>query len=118
MASTRNKNDRGNYRAEEQGRQSQRLYSVFENQPNGKAYYNNYAGDGLLMGQMGPAALSHNYADIDSYLKGIGSTNLVNSLPEIKPELKELESLSIIKRIPLIMPNPMRIVKHQRPLLS
>ena len=118
MASTRNKNDRGNYRAEEQGRQSQRVYSMYEHQPNGRAITNNFAGDGLLMGQMGPSTLSYNYVDIDSYLKGVGSTNLVSPLPEIKPALKELESLSIIDRIPLVMPDPMRIVKHQRPLLS
>jgi hypothetical protein len=118
MASTRNKNDRGNYRAEEHGRQSQRLYSMYEYQPNGRAITNNFAGDGLLMGQMGPSALSYNYVDIDSYLKGVGSTNLVSPLPEVKPALKELESLAIIDRIPLVMPDPMRIVKHQRPLLS
>jgi hypothetical protein len=118
MASTRNINDRGNYRAEEQGRKLQRQYSRFENQGNGKAFTNNYSGDGLLMGQMGPSVLSHNYADIDSYLKGIGSTNLVSPLPQIKPEFKELESLSIIRRIPLVMPDPLRVTKYQRPLLS
>jgi hypothetical protein len=118
MSSTRNKNDRGNYRAEEQGRQSQRLYSMYEYQPNGRAITNNFAGDGLLMGQMGPSTLAYNYVDIDSYLKGVGSTNLVSPLPDVKPAIKELESLSIIDRIPLVMPDPMRIVKHQRPLLS
>lgn len=118
MTSTRNKNDAGNYTAEEHGRQCQRLYSIYENQGNGRAFTNNYAGDGLLAGNMGSSVLSHNYTDIDSYLKGIGSTNLVSPMPEIKPKLKELESLSIINRIPLVMPNPMRIVKHQRPLLS
>ena len=118
MASTRNKNDAGNYVAEEYGRQCQRLYSTYENQGNGKAFTNNYAGDGLLVGKMGPSALSYNYTDIDSYLKGIGSTNLVSPMPETKPKLKELESLSVINRIPLVMPNPMKIVKYQRPLLS
>jgi hypothetical protein len=118
MASTRNKNDKGNYIAEEKGRQCQRLYSIYENQGNGKAFTNNHAGDGLLAGKMGPSSLSYNYTDIDSYLKGIGSTNLVSPMPEIKPKLKELESLSVINRIPLVMPNPMKIVKYQRPLLS
>lgn len=118
MASTRNKNDKGNYIAEEKGRQCQRLYSIYENQGNGKAFTNNHAGDGLLFGKMGPSSLSYNYTDIDSYLKGIGSTNLVSPMSEIKPKLKELESLSVINRIPLVMPNPMKIVKYQRPLLS
>jgi hypothetical protein len=118
MASTRNKNDKGNYMAEEKGRQCQRLYSIYEYQGNGKAFTNNYAGDGLLVGKMSPCSLSYNYTEIDSYLKGIGSTNLVSPMPEIKPKLKELESLSVINRIPLVMPNPMRIVEYQRPLLS
>ncbi len=38
MTSTRNKNTRGNYYADENGKESQRLYSRFENQGNGKAY--------------------------------------------------------------------------------
>lgn len=118
MASTRNKNDAGNYMAEQHGRHCQRLYSIYENQGNGKAFTNHYAGDGLLVGKMSSSLLSHNYTEIDSYLKGIGSTNLVTPMPETIPKLKELESLSIINRIPLVMPNPMKIVKYQRPLLS
>ena len=118
MASTRNKNDRGNYKAEERERQNCRNYLNYENQPNGMAATNHYAGDGLLMGQMGPSVLSYNYADIDSYLKGIGSTNLVSPLPKIEPQFKSLDSLSVIQKTPLIMPAPMRIDKNQRPLLS
>jgi len=118
MASTRNRNDRGNYKSEERGREEQRLYLAYENQGNGKSFTNNYAGDGLLMGRMGSSSLSHNYTDIDSYLKGIGSTNLVTPLPETKPQFKELESLSIIDRIPLFMPKSLKVDKYQRPLLS
>jgi hypothetical protein len=118
MASTRNKNDRGNYKAEERGRESQRLYSMFLNQGNGQAYSNRFASDGLLPGKMGPMTLSSNFADIDSFLKGTGSTNLVNPMNPIKPQIKELESLTIIDRIPLIMPRPLRCDKDQRPLLS
>ena len=118
MASTRNRNDRGNYQSEERGREDQRLYSLFRNQGNGQAFNNHFAGDGLLGGQMGPLALSRNFADIDSYLKGTGSTNLVSPQPEIRPHLKELEPLSIINRIPLHIPAPLRHIKNQRPLLQ
>ena len=118
MASTRNKNDRGNYQSEERGREDQRLYLMFRNQGNGQAFTNNYAGDGLLMGQMGPMVLSRNFADIDSYLKGTGSTNLVTPTGPVQPQLKELESLSIIDRTPLIIPQPLRHIKNQRPLLN
>jgi hypothetical protein len=117
MSSTRNKNTRGNYSADEKGKEAQRQYLRFEYQPNGKAYTNHYAGDGLLGGQMGPCTLSHNYADIDSYLKGIGSTNLVTPVPELKPKFKELDSLSIINKTPLFMPAPLKHDGNQRPLL-
>jgi hypothetical protein len=117
MSSTRNKNDRGNYIAEERGREDQRLYSLYKNQPNGQAVTTNFAGDGLLGGQIGPMALSRNFADIDSFLKGTGSTNLVSPMNPIEPQLRELESLSIIDRIPLIMPRQFRHDSQQRPLL-
>jgi hypothetical protein len=118
MASTRNRNDRGNYQSEERGREDQRLYSMFRNQGNGQAFNNHFAGDGLLGGRMGPLALSRNFADIDSYLKGTGSTNLVTPQPEIRPQLKELESLAIHDRIPLLIPAPLQHIQNQRPLLQ
>jgi len=117
MASTRNKNDRGNYKSEQRALDQQRDYLGFVNQGNGKAYTNCFAGDGLLMGQMGPSALSYNYVDIDSFLKGTGSTNLVTPLPDVEPSLKTIESLSIIDRIPLILPEPLRVNTNERPLL-
>ena len=117
MASTRNRNDRGNYQSEERAREEQRLYSMFRNQGNGQAFNNHFAGDGLLGGRMGPLALSRNFADIDSYLKGTGSTNLVSPQPEIRPQLKQLDSLSVIDRIPVLIPAPLRHIKDQRPLL-
>ena len=117
MASTRNKNDKGNYISEQRSLDNSRASLGFANQGNGKAYTNNYAGDGLLMGKMGPAALSYNYIDIDSYLKGTGSTNLVASLAPVEPRFKELESLSIMNRLPVILPSPLQIDANQRPLL-
>lgn len=118
MASTRNRNDHGNYQSEERGREEQRLYSTFRNQGNGQAFNNHFAGDGLLGGQMGPLTLSRNFADIDSYLKGTGSTNLVTPQPKIRPQLKELQLLSVIDRIPVLMPAPLHHIKDQRPLLN
>jgi hypothetical protein len=118
MASTRNRNDRGNYQAEEHALSEQRSWLSFRNQGNGQAFTNNYAGDGLLMGKMGPMVLSRNYVDIDSYLKGVGSTNLVTPVGPVQPQYKELESLAIIEKTPLIMPEPLRHIKYQRPLLS
>jgi hypothetical protein len=118
MASTRNNNDRGNYKLEERSHEDQRLYLMYKNQGNGQSFTNHYAGDGLLGGQMGPLALSRNFADIDSYLKGTGSTNLVTPMAPIQPQFKELETLSVIDRIPFILPEPLKVDKNQRPLLS
>jgi len=117
MASTRNKNDRGNYGLEELAREEQRIYLSYKNQGNGQAYLSNFAGDGLLMGQMGPSVLSYNAIDIESQLKGIGSTNLVTPLPEVEPHFKTLEHLSIMDKTPLLLPKQMTIEKNQRPLL-
>jgi len=117
MASTRNINDRGDYAAEQRAYEESRSYFLFKNQGNGQAFSNHFAGDGLLMGKMGPMALARNFADIDSYLKGTGSTNLVMPQSAVHPQLKELEPLAIADRIPLILPAPLRHIKDQRPLL-
>ena len=117
MASTRNKNDKGNYQSDERSKEDQRLYLNFKHQGNGQAYTNHFAGDGLLMGQMGASNLSYNFCDIDSYLKGIGSTNLVAPIPKIEPQIKPLESLSIMDKVPLLLPERLVIDKNQRPQL-
>lgn len=118
MASTRNNNTPGNFAASRMSKD--RIFDTlkYKNQPNGQAYTNHLAGDGLLMGKMGPQVLADNYTDIDSYLKGIGSTNLVNPLPEMVPEYRELDSLSIVHKLPVYMPRPLRVDLYQRPLPS
>jgi hypothetical protein len=117
MASTRNKNDTGNYRAEEHSRSEQRNYLMYENQANGQASSTHFAGDGLLVGKMGPMNLSYNYTDIDSFLKGIGSTNLVQPQNQIDPKIKDIQSLSIMNKMPVIVSDPFRPLTNQRPLL-
>lgn len=118
MASTRNRNDTGNYKSEQRALESQRLYACYQHQGNGQAFSTYLAGDGLLAGSMGPSVLSRNFADIDSFLKGTGSTNLVSPMAPIQPQLKTVESVSFIDRVPLIMPQPMKHLSDQRPLLS
>ena len=117
MASTRNKNDKGNYNLEERALEEQRLYSLYKNQGNGQAYSSHFAGDGLLMGRMGSSALSYNPIDIESQLLGINSTNLVQPSFKCDPEIKSLESLSVIDRLPVLLPKKMNIEPNQRPLL-
>jgi hypothetical protein len=112
MASTRNKNDIGNYTAEQYSRIAQREYLLYENQS-----ATHLAGDGLLAGQMGSMNLSYNYTDIDSFLKGIGSTNLVVPSGPVEPQIKEIPFLSVMDRMPLIVSEPLKPIRDQRPLL-
>lgn len=117
MASTRNKNDVGNYAAEQYSIVEQRENLLYLHQSNGHAYSTHLAGDGLLSGKMGSMNLSYNYTDIDSYLKGIGSTNLVTPAAPVEPQIKEIPFLSIIDRMPLLVPEPLTPMRNQRPLL-
>lgn len=118
MASDRSKNTTGNYAAEQWSVKQQADALMYANQSAGQAYNNLYAGDGLLMGRMGPMVLSTNFADIESSLRGIGANDLVNKRPEITPEFVPMNSLSIMQKTPMIMPDPLRIDPYQRPLPS
>ncbi len=118
MASDRSKNTAGNYATEQWSIKQQVDSLMYANQSSGKAYTNHYAGDGLLMGRMGPSVLSSNFADIESSLRGIGANDLVNPRPACNPEFIPLSSLSVIDKAPVQMPEPLRIDPYQRPLPS
>jgi hypothetical protein len=114
MASTRNKNTRGDYCLEQRAYQQQSSYST--NREYAFAPRTMNPGDGLLQGQLPNTALSGNPNDIESFLFGIGSTNLVQPQAPVTPELKQLPELSIIDRkVPLIMPKEFVIEDNQRP---
>ena len=116
MASTSNRNTRGNYHLEQSAYLNQRLYATnIEYNKSSNPYI---AGDGLLQGRVSYDEFAHNGRDIESNLFGIGSTNLtLDSQPEFVPLRKTIQSLSIIEKIPLIMPDPVEIQKDQRPYL-
>jgi hypothetical protein len=116
MASTRNKNQQGDYNAEQFMNTSIDTYATFINSAPAEAYTNYLAGDGLLAGKNARNTLCHNYTDVESQLFGIGTTNLVNPKSHVTPELKPLQSLSIINRLPILVPEPLIVDKNQRPL--
>jgi hypothetical protein len=118
MASTRNKNTPGNYKAEQWSLEQNRIHQSYIHAARGQAITNHFAGDGLLMGWMPRTELAHNPVEIESFLYGIGSTNLVTPQTAPVPQIKRLDSLSIINKTPVIIPQPLFIEPNQRPLWS
>ena len=116
MASTRNKNTRGNYCLEQFSYAEARQYTTYKNSSHGEAYVTNLPGNGLLPAQIPWNKLSHNAPDIESFLYGVGSTNLVNPVTTFTPELKTLNSSHIYEKGPIYIPEPLVIEKDQRPL--
>jgi hypothetical protein len=115
MASTRNKNTPGDYKAERNINNNTVDYYTNHKNSYGVPNTTYYPGDGLLQGRVASENLSHNNIDIETQLFGIGSTNLVHHKINQLPELKPLQSLSIINRPPIIIPEPLIIHKDQRP---
>jgi hypothetical protein len=108
MASTRNINTPGNYKMEQQS--LNKHYSTVMYAYKGKAYQSNFAGDGLLVGNMKGRDLARNDCDIESYLFGIGSTNLVQPLPIVQPQINSIQSLNIFKKS-VIIPSPIMSIE-------
>ena len=115
MASTRNRNSRGDYRAEMNINQNNVDYLINKGYNYGQPVKTFLPGDGLLQGRVASENLSYNYTDIETQLFGIGSTNLVNPKSEQNAEIKGLQSLSIMNRIPIIIPEPLVVNRDQRP---
>lgn len=116
MASTRNINTPGNYCLEQRQFENSGEYTLYKNSQYGEAYNTRLPGNGLLPGQIPGNKLSHNAPDIESFLFGINSTNLVNPAPALVPQLSKLESSNIYKTPITYIPQPLVILKNQRPL--
>ena len=116
MASTRNKNTPGNYALEKNQYIRRHEAIMYANAPQGQAYQQNFAGNGLLMGRMAGRDLASNDTQIESALFGIGSTNLENPLPKVEPMLHNHKSLNVIDRVPMIIPTPHIPETNHRPM--
>lgn len=112
MASTRNRNTPGDYKAEQWSLQEQINYNTYKNYGVAESTY--LPGDGLLQGRVAAENLSNNFCDIESQLFGIGSTNLVKPLPTVVPEIKPLQSLAVMNKTPLIIPGDLMVQGEQR----
>lgn len=112
MASTRNKNQQGDYRLEQLANKQQLTYNTNKDYSIANATY--LAGDGLIQGRVPDNLLAHNPQDIESFLFGINSTNLVKPQGPMSAQLKCISSASIINKVPLIMPDDLNVQPNQR----
>jgi hypothetical protein len=113
MASTRNKNTRGNYNLELKMDNDSQHYNLYKHSQYGEAVSTRLPGNGLLAGQIYMDKLSHNPIQIESFLFGINSTNLVNPESPLVPQLKSLETVDIYKTPSILMPVPLVIEKNR-----
>ena len=115
MASTRSKNDRGDYKLEQQAFARNLDTNLYKYGANGMAY-----NPGLPCGGSAPPslmwrdALSGNPIEIESALFGINSTNLVNPAAPVVPQLKTLRDTKFFDRMPLVMPKDLVVPSNQR----
>ena len=115
MASTSNKNTKGDYCLQQRAFELNEKYNTYVNSQVGMAYQ-----PGLPCGGSAPAShmsreqLSYNPVEIESALFGIGSTNLVKEQTPVCAKLKTLPATSFFPRQPVIMPDPLVIEKNQR----
>ena len=115
MASTRNKNSRGNYNLEQSQYRMINNYTSFENSSYGSAYVTTIPDIGIIPSRVAPHHFSKNPIEIENMLFGINSTNLVNSTPKIIPQLRTPRKSVFFQRQTIIMPKPLVIEPNQRP---
>ena len=115
MASTRNKNTKGDYVLEQRVNDLANMYSTYTHSQYGTAYNQTFPELGFAPSKMSNTIFSENAVDIESGLFGINSTNLVKETPHCVPNWKSpLPTKSYFDRIPIIMPTPLVIIKNQR----
>jgi hypothetical protein len=115
MASTRNRNTRGNYCLEQRQYKQFENYTLYPNSQYGAAYDTKLPGNGLLPGQIPWNKLSSNASDTESFLFGINSTNLVSPASCFTPNINNLNTQNIYENKNIYIPEPLVIEKNQRP---
>lgn len=115
MASTRNNNTQGNYYLEQREFRQSENYTLYENSQYGAAYLTRLPGNGLNPAQIPWNKLSNNAVEIESFLLGINSTNLVKPEPPLIAQLNHLDSANIFIKDPVLLPEPLVVLKSQRP---
>jgi len=117
MASTRLKNQKGEYKKEMNEILNTNAYKLNKNKFNSN---NPMLPDfGTVGNDMGAGfysnMLSNNACDIESTLFGIGSSDLEKTHKEIKPSLNNMKYLAFFDRPECHIPNPLIVERNQRP---
>jgi hypothetical protein len=115
MASTRNRNTRGDYALEQETFTLSRNYNNYLHAAQGRAYQASLPTIGINPSRMPRDTLSKNPIDIESSLFGINSTNLVTPQKPVKPQLKRIPTSVFFERLPVHMPKPLVVEHNQRP---
>ena len=115
MASTRNRNTKGDYDLE-QNRYSHQFEFGDHNKSSflGIAYNTMLPGDGLVGMRADSRILSRNYCEIETELFGIGSTNLVEAKAAVVPDVYKLDTQHLSKKMTTFMPNDPASLGQQR----
>lgn len=116
MASTRNKNTKGDYNLEQQNNTLINNWNSYSNSSYGIPYDTAIPTVGYIPSHMSRNSFSHNPIDIESELLGINSSNLVTKPTKCNPQFKKVPYKSFFDRLPIIMPKPLVIIDKQRPL--
>lgn len=112
MASSRNKNTRGNYECEIKELDRFRIHTLYTGSVSNDTTC--YPGDGLLGCRNPNLVLLNNYADIETELFGIGSTNLINPKNVENHTFHPFKVLDIQQRNKVILPEPLVVSKYNR----
>ena len=115
MASTRNINTPGNYCLEQREYKHFENYTLYPHSQYGTAYSTRLPGNGVNPGNIPWSKLSYNPVDTESFLFGINSTNLVKPQGVFVPEIASLQTQNFFERGPTYIPEPLVVVKDQRP---
>ena len=113
MASTQNKNMPKEYCLEQQQNthiSDDRTYKLRRT-----AYTSAIPCVGVNVGGMPNTVLSYNPTNTESNLYGIGATNLVTPNKEFTPRIKKLPNIAFFERPKVILPDPLVIMRNQRP---
>jgi len=117
MSDTRLKNGIREYKL--QNRQFQEHILRYQTNSN-KVYskHNDFPCFGIQPGYRPNETLSYNPTETENYIYGIRSTDLtanVSPYENFKPKEKPQRSISFFERTPVIMPQPLVVLKNQRP---
>ena len=115
MASTRNKNMKGEYCLEQNRNTNTAAYNTYPHSAYGTSSVTALPDAGVNPGKYPITQLSYNPIDIESNLRGIGGSNMVTGPVTVTPALKKLPTVAFFKRGETYIPEPLVVETTNRP---